>query len=178
MGFQKTMICPKCHAPLERPANFCPNCGVSLQRGGGRILALTAGLVLAIVIGVYGYLKYRFPESGDKPYVAAEKQSLDTFSSGRAGDLNETAGETPGYETDSLPVTMGDLTLKDITGRELGTYPVAIVSSGWFAFPIKFCIGGYAWQVALDGEGSLPVEGPSCRITSRWACGNCRWGVL
>ena len=40
MGFQKTMICPKCHAPLERPANFCPNCGVSLQRGGGRILAV------------------------------------------------------------------------------------------------------------------------------------------
>ena len=54
---------------------------------------------------------------------------------------------------------MADLTLKDITGRELGTYPVAIVSSGWFAFPIKFCIGGYAWQVALDAEGSLPVEG-------------------
>jgi clan AA aspartic protease (TIGR02281 family) len=159
MGFQKTMICPKCHAPLERPANFCPNCGVSLQRGGGRILALTAGLVLAIVIGVYGYLKYRFPESGDKPYLAADRQSQDTASAGGAGDLNQAARETPGYETDSLPVTMADLTLKDITGRELGTYPVALVSSGWFAFPIKFCIGGYAWQVALDAEYALPVEG-------------------
>ena len=153
------MICPKCHAPLERPTNFCPNCGVSLQRGGGRILALTAGLVLAIVIGVSGYLKYRFPESGDTPYVAADRQSQNTASSGRASDLNEVARETPGYETDSLPVTMADLTLKDITGRELGTYPVAIASSGWFAFPVEFCIGGYAWQVALDGEGSLPVEG-------------------
>lgn len=153
------MICPKCHAPLERPANFCPNCGVGLERSGGRILAVTAGIVLAIVIGVSGYLKYRFPASGDKTYLATDRQAQDTASSGRAGDLNDAARETPGSEADSLPATMADLSLEDITGRELGTYPVALVSSGWFAFPKKFCIGGYAWQVALDTKRSLPVEG-------------------
>ena len=56
------MICPKCHILMEFPANVCPNCGASLQRSGGRVLVVTAAIVMAIVFGVYGYLNHRFSD--------------------------------------------------------------------------------------------------------------------
>lgn len=157
--FQNAMICPKCHTPIELPTNFCPHCGVSLQRSGSLILIVTAGLVLSIVIGVYGYVKYRFSERRHTAFVTAARESQQVASASQTGKLRVGAAETPRSWVEPLPVTRADLTLKDITGREFGDYAVTIVSSGWFAFPRRFCIGAVTWQATLGPGGSLPVEG-------------------
>lgn len=157
------MICPKCHTPLELPANFCPNCGVGLQRSGGRILAVTAALVLAVVIGVYGYLNHRFSDGRDSTSPTAARSFQDDDALLRPDDPQKGAMATDRSSIDPLTVNRADLILTDITGRELGTYAVTIMSSGWFAFPKQFCIGGFTWQVALDNQSPLPVEGAILR---------------
>ncbi len=153
------MICPKCHTPIDVPTQFCPACGVSLQRSGGRILAITAGLVLVIVIGVYSYVNHRFFERQETRSIAANKQTPGTTST-RPTDISRVA-DSPASPAliESQPITTGTLVLKDITGQELGSYTVSITPSGWFAFPGRLCMGAYTWQVDLDSGRPLPVEG-------------------
>jgi len=153
------MICPKCHTAIDVPTQFCPACGVSLQRSGGRILAITAGLVLVIVIGVYSYVNHRFFERQETRSIPASKQTPGTTST-RPTDIARVA-DSPASPAliQSQPITTGTLVLRDITGQELGSYTVSITPSGWFAFPRRLCMGAYTWQVELDSGRPLPVEG-------------------
>ena len=153
------MICPKCHASLELPSNFCPHCGVSLQRRGGRVLIVTAGIVLAIVIGVYGYVNYRFFGENDirTTAVAPDLEATPPYP---PDGSNGTPVEGDPSAIEALLVNnTGTLLLRDITREMLGSYPVAIVSSGWFAFPTQLLIGAHTWQVELQDGRAAAVEG-------------------
>ena len=152
------MICPKCHTPLELPSNFCPHCGFSLQRRGGRILSVTAGIVLAILIGVYGYVNDRFHDGKDRPVVTISPEE-ERLPANQPNDSSGFYNRIRQSSATSLPINVGELILKDVTGERLGSYPVAIVSSGWFAFPMQLLIGAYTWQIVIVGERSVAVEG-------------------
>ena len=143
---------------MEFPANVCPNCGASLQRSGGRVLVVTAAIVMAIVFGVYGYLNHRFSDRRNvspntlQPTPEAPLTRWDPAAPGLPMELEPSAVAPP-------PVNAGELTLRDVAAAQLGAYPVAVVSSGWFAFPRQFLVGAYDWQVMLTVGGSLAVEG-------------------
>ena len=154
------MICPKCHMPLDLPVNVCPRCGAGLQRSGGRLLVFTAAMVLIIVLAVYGYIGYRFSNGHDAARPTPPPASSDwAFTGQRASGSSGAAAQPDGASPAAPSVNAGELILKDIAGDKLGTYPVAVVSSGWFAFPHRFLIGARTWQVMLDDGRSCAVEG-------------------
>jgi clan AA aspartic protease (TIGR02281 family) len=152
------MICPKCHTPIERPANFCPNCGGSLHRGGGRVLIAATIVVLAALIGAYGYLHYRFlRHPADSARTSSPPLSVD-----RTARMTASSPDGPAYST-VLPqwtaMQTVEFTLADITGREILAAPVVILSQGWFAFPKQACLGGYDWRIATGTDADLAVQG-------------------
>jgi len=154
------MICPKCHTPLDLPVNICPHCGAGLQRSGGRLLVFTAAIVLLALLGVYGYINHRFSSRHDtaRPRSAPPSSSSAHTEQQASGSSGVT---TPwdGASAATRSINTGELRLKDLAGDDLGTYPVAVVSSGWFAFPGRFLIGARTWRVILDGGRSFAVEG-------------------
>lgn len=157
------MICPKCHTPLDVPADFCPHCGAGLHRSGGHILIIAAGLVLVILALVYGYIDDRFFDRRDglrKTAVAPSPQATSSTPTA-ASDKLSTKREPPPIA--ALASSTGQLILSDITGEELGTYTAALVSSGWFAFPSRLLIGARTWQVVLGDGRSFAVEGAILR---------------
>jgi hypothetical protein len=153
------MICPKCHTTFEIPANFCPNCGVSLQRGGGRLLIITSALVLLLLIGVYGYVQYQFFKRADEGVQTSICPNPEDLLGQRTDDLRATSPEVFHTTDQLLPIPSARLSLADISGREILSLPVAILSSGWIAVPRQPSIGGYTWQVTLGSGHGLAVEG-------------------
>ena len=153
------MICPKCHTPLELPSNFCPHCGVSLQRRGGRILSITAGIVLAIVIGVYFYVNNRFFGENNIRMTAVTTERETALRNQLEDSTRAPLEGKPSSIEQLLINSTGTLMLKDITGGKLGSYPVALAASGWFAFPRQLLIGAYTWQVILRDDRSVAVAG-------------------
>ena len=151
------MICPKCHTVFDMPANFCPQCGASLQRGGGNILVITAMIVLVLIIGAWGYVKYQLYQRAD-----ANRWSSQDQSSGRLLDRRPLESGKQGAEASEAPplaITTGELILADINGRRILNAPIALLSSGWFAFPARAGIGASTWRVALPSGRLLEVEG-------------------
>ena len=159
-GILITMICPKCHTSLDLPVDVCPYCGAGLQRSGGRLLVFTAAVVLFAVLGVYGYVNYRFsnPHDAARPRSASPSNDLASVQQ-RISDSAGAATQPDGASAATLSINAGELILKDIAGGSLGTYPIAVASSGWFAFPGRFLIGARTWQVILDDGQSFAVEG-------------------
>ena len=151
------MICPKCHTTLEIQYSFCPNCGVSLHRGGGRILIVTAACVVAMIIGAYGYIHYQLSRPAKGVQTSAAPQFSDTAPGERAASRQE---ENRGTEADPLSlVNTADLSLEDITGRKIIKAPITLLSPGWFAFPVHACIGAAAWHVTLPSGQRFEVAG-------------------
>lgn len=153
------MICPKCHSTFEIPANFCPNCGVSLQRGGGRILIVTSAMVLLILLVVYGYVQYQFSREPNENFLTSVRPNSNNLSGQRTEDLRRVSPEGSRSLDQRLPIPSARLSLADISGREILSLPVAILSSGWIAVPRQPSIGGYIWQVTLESGQLLAVEG-------------------
>jgi clan AA aspartic protease (TIGR02281 family) len=153
------MICPKCHSSFEIPANFCPNCGVSLQRSGGRLLIITSALVLLILIGVYGYVQHQFFKRADEGGQTSICPNPDDLWDQRTDDLRVSSPEVFQSTDRLLPIPSARLSLADISGREILSLPVAILSSGWIAVPRQPSIGGYTWQVTLESGHLYAVEG-------------------
>jgi clan AA aspartic protease (TIGR02281 family) len=158
-GVPKTMICPKCHSALDLPANACPQCGAALQRSGGRFLIFTAAIVLAVVLGVYGYIQYTFSGRHDGPGQTTSRPSEDSPYGQPSSDVPRSSAASEPSVAAAAQVLTGELILKDVAGGTLGAYPVALASSGWFAFPTHFLIGARSWQVMLDDGRSFAVEG-------------------
>ena len=157
------MICPKCHTPLDVPADFCPHCGAGLQRSGGHILIIAAGLVLVILALVYGYIDDRFFDRRDdlRETAIASRQQVTSSTPPRVSDKVLIEQKPP--PAAALALSTGELVLRDITGEELGMYPSAFASSGWFAFPSRLLIGARTWQVVLGDGRSFAVEGAILR---------------
>jgi clan AA aspartic protease (TIGR02281 family) len=153
------MICPNCHTLFDLPANFCPNCGVSLQRSGRRILIVTAVLVLVIIFGTYGYVKHRLYSGPEAAYQASAQPPSDSTIDRPATESRSDVQALSQPSNQPLPVDTANFTLIDITGREFLNTPVVILSPGWFAFPKRPCIGGYTWRIALDANRMLEAEG-------------------
>jgi clan AA aspartic protease (TIGR02281 family) len=153
------MICPNCHKPVEPPSHYCPGCGVGLPRGGGRILVATAALVLAILIGAYGYVKYQLYQGRAAADRTALHPAPTTASSQRANAARPEASEMVDTSAQPPPVIRADFTFNDITGHERLNFPVAVMASGWFAFPKRPCIGGYTWRVGVGNGRPLEVQG-------------------
>jgi hypothetical protein len=118
----------------------------------------TAIIVLGLIAGTYGYVKFQLT-----PRDGAVRPS-DT--SAWPGDLSghpaadQLANEAEVRPPDQPPPMLkGDLSLLDISGREILDAPVVILAPGWFAFPMRPCIGGYNWRIALPSGRRLEVEG-------------------
>jgi clan AA aspartic protease (TIGR02281 family) len=67
--------------------------------------------------------------------------------------LEETTTSAPN------PVGRAQLTLADISGREMLSTPVAVLRSGWFAFPTRPAVGAHAWHVVLPSGREAEVTG-------------------
>jgi clan AA aspartic protease (TIGR02281 family) len=158
------MLCPKCHTVFDLPANFCPQCGASLQRSGGRILTITAVIVLMIIVGAYGYVHFqlaRAPEGAER--------SMRTTSRGGSADrsLSDRRQAEKSSVQPSLPsIIAAELILADISGRQILSTPVAVVAPGWFALPAHAGIGAYTWRVVMASGRRFEVEGGILHNTS------------
>ena len=151
------MICPKCHTPLEIQSSFCPQCGASLHRGGGRVLMVAAACVMVMIIGVYGYIKYQFGRPPEDVRPAPTPPATDATYSEEIVPLPPTQASS---DEDGLSIgNTVELTLEDITGRQILVAPVLVLSPGWFAFPVRPCIGAAAWYVTLPSGQRLEVAG-------------------
>ena len=151
------MICSKCHAVFDLPANFCPHCGASLKRGGGRILTATAIIVLALIIGAYAYVQHRFGRGPD----VVRRPATDPAPVGAMArrSLAPRPELVTASEAEPLAIDQAELILADITGRTILSEPIVLLASGWFAFPARHGIGAYTWQVALPSGRLLEVQG-------------------
>ncbi len=151
------MICPKCHTVFDLPANFCPQCGASMLRSGGRILMITAVIVMLIIIGAYGYVQYQLARAPE-----GAKRSLQTAS--RGSSVDRSAIDRRQAERSAVPpprpsIVAAELILTDISGRQILSTPVAVVAPGWFALPAHAGIGAYTWRVVMASGRLLEVEG-------------------
>jgi clan AA aspartic protease (TIGR02281 family) len=152
------VICPKCHNVFDLPANFCPHCGSSIQRGGGRLLIATAIIVLALIAGTYGYVKFQLTPRDGAARPSGMSPPQEDLTGRPAGDqrANEAGTRSPDQPP---PMLRADLSLTDISGREILNAPVVILAPGWFAFPMHACIGGHTWRITLPSGRRLEVEG-------------------
>ena len=151
------MICPKCHAVFDMPANFCPQCGASLHRGGGNILVITAVIVMILIAGAYGYVKFQLHQGSGAGLLSSNKRV-----DGRLIDRQPLQPRQQEAETSAepaLPIITAELVLADINGRAMRNTPVALFAPGWFAFPARAGIGAFMWRVVLPTGRQLEVEG-------------------
>jgi clan AA aspartic protease (TIGR02281 family) len=151
------MICSKCHAVFDVPANFCPHCGASLKRGGGKILTVTAILVLAMIMGAYGYVQLQYGRWREIVRQPPANQSQGFAMDRRFDDRPPEIG--PAFEAQPLNIDQAELILADINGRRILSAPIVLLAPGWFAFPARHGIGAYTWQVELPSGRRLEVRG-------------------
>ena len=141
------MNCPKCHAAIESPSNFCPYCGVDLHKRRshlGWITLITLGALLAAVAAYFiapSVSNLSPQRSTDKPTrpPSATKSENTT--------APQSAFQNPD-KSDALPrrLVYGRTAIYDIAGNLMYEIPAVVVANGWLAFPVDVCIGGYLWQ--------------------------------
>ncbi len=151
------MICPQCHNMLDLPASFCPLCGASLHRSGGRILTLTAVTVLVMIVGAYGYVKYQLNREPDAARQAVTEQLQARSIARQPSEPPQDRAGTAAASTAAILVA--ELTLADVNDHKILSAPVAVLTPGWFAFPARSGVGAYSWQVDLPSGRRFDVEG-------------------
>jgi clan AA aspartic protease (TIGR02281 family) len=154
------MTCPKCHAALQEPSNFCPYCGVDLRERRsyrGWITVIAACLLLSAA-AVF------FFASSETFYVS--RYSADRTVSAPPAALPENAAEPKAidripFRTDEarMQLTAGITTIYDIAGNLIKKFPAAVVANGWLALPADVCLGGYLWQFTRSNGDVLEIVG-------------------
>lgn len=154
------MTCPKCQAAIQKPSNFCPNCGVDLRdrRSYRAWLALIAAgtLILTAVV-------FHFAPSDP---VSVTRNSADHTLSEPSATLSgsatvpQSAVQTP-TRTDQARMSLptGIATIYDIAGNRIREFPAAVIAEGWLALPTDVCMGGYFWQFTVPEGDVFEIAG-------------------
>lgn len=154
------MTCPKCHAAIETPSNFCPNCGVGLRKRRSIFGWITAFAICAII--TVGILFLLAPSD---PNLISRNSAYSTDS-----ELPETLLENPANSQAAIkiPVKPDDIHMQlptgitaiyDIAGNLINEVPATAVANGWMALPADVCIGGYFWQFTRSNGDVFEIAG-------------------
>ncbi len=162
------VVCPKCQASNPEGSNFCLNCGFSLlapRPNRANWFWLTVCILILITMVVYFVLRLSKYESRKNvprisklavPAPAPRKKAKVAVKEKPA--LNK-AQETREVSA-GLKLSVGLVTIKDISGKVIREMPVTVVGGGWVALPKRFCLGGAEWSLRMgSGRGGGIIEG-------------------
>ena len=146
------MRCPNCGVTISSHSNFCNYCGVNLKPMQIRksfkwMLAMGALLVCSGMLYII-IVDFQTPTPEPSTGIGSENQAL-------------VPGQQPS-RTQPQPaqheLPKGMVTIRDISGSILSQIPVAVVSKGWIALPLKTCYGGYGWSCSLEPGKQVAIE--------------------
>ena len=56
------------------------------------------------------------------------------------------------------PLLVGTVSIADIAGKPFRNIPVAVLSGGWVALPVRLCLGGSAWTLKIGSDATQPIR--------------------
>ncbi|UCF94845.1 MAG: aspartyl protease family protein [Desulfobacterales bacterium] len=172
------VTCPKCNTVNPTKSSFCLQCGTSLRASESPPnKGLRALIVIVVVIFGSGlfYLYQRLsppaeptksvervPRAEPSPLAERPARPAPNEASAPAPDdqkvVSTEAAQTPPRPAKmSFPV--GQVVIKDLTGKVITQMPAAVVGGGWIALPTRVCLGGNEWTIRLDQEKNYKIVG-------------------
>ena len=149
------MNCPKCHAAIESPSNFCPYCGADLHKRRSLFGWMTAITLGALLIAITAYLlvpsEPKLSPQGTTdlmarpPSVTKSNKATKPLSTFQKHGISDTSH--------FQPIT-GKTAIYDIAGNLINSIPTIIIANGWLAIPAQVGVGGYFWQFT-GGNGDV-----------------------
>ena len=161
------MNCPKCHKTNTAGSRFCNWCGHELtddRRIGIRwSLLLFAALIITAVsvfFSVWWIADHRIVKNvinleNETDHIHTNFQTRDEVTQAERGISNGPLE----VKYPPVVVPVGNLVIKDITGKPLHRMVVPIVDAGWIALPMSLTIGGYSWRLWLDRNDGVSING-------------------
>lgn len=148
------MKCPNCTITIKPHYIYCPNCGTRLKARAGRpthTIGYTILLILLLASGVYLYFQRSHLQHYFAPHFSTKAKSHPAANADRA-TAPRVWGRAPATPVQSVRLTGGTVTIKDIAGNVIARVPAAVSNSGWIALPERICLGGYDWQFHSSGS--------------------------
>jgi len=152
--------CPNCRGELSDNSNFCNHCGMALKpKPKSNSVKILKVLCLVLVCLGLVYLVRDFRQISSKKSFDSESKSPSS-SSGKSSHHPSPRrdGSENRVQTDETILTVGSITIRDISGAILSQIPVPVVSGGWVALPTKICYGGYSWSFSTEPGNAMDVE--------------------
>jgi clan AA aspartic protease (TIGR02281 family) len=161
------MNCPNCHKTNTPGSRFCTWCGHELtddrRIGSRRSLIVFAALMItgvSVFFSVWWITNHRIVKNVLN--LGSETDRIDTNLETRGEAIKAEKSITLGLlgvKNPPVAVPVGTLTIKDITGKTLYRMVVPIVDAGWIALPMSRTIGGYRWNLSLDRNYGVSING-------------------
>ena len=161
------MNCPKCHKTNTAGSRFCNWCGHELtddRRIGIRwsLLLFAAFIITAVSVffSVWWIADHRIVKNvinleNETDHIDTNFQTRDEVTQAERGISNGPLE----VKYPPVVVPVGNLVIKDITGKPLHRMVVPIVDAGWIALPMSLTIGGYSWRLWLDRNDGVSING-------------------
>ena len=149
------MNCPKCHAAIESPSNFCPYCGVDLHKRRSLFGWMTAITLGALLIAITAYLlvpsEPKLSPQGSTDLMARPPSVTKSNEATKPQSTFQNHGKSG---TSHLQLVTGKTAIYDIAGNLINNIPTIIIANGWLAIPAQVSAGGYFWQF-IRGNGDV-----------------------
>ncbi len=154
------MRCPNCGVKISSLSNFCNYCGVALKPKQTRRsfkMIILLGVVL-VCLGIF-YMIRHFSAAPSDDFFGTGLKDLSSGSQKKqdAAQLQTEKSKTRS-QTKINRLTIGLVTIKDISGAVLSQIPAPVVSRGWIALPVRICYGGYNWSFSIEAERQIEIE--------------------
>ena len=150
------VVCPKCQTSNPEGSNFCLNCGLSLlppRSSRANWIWLTACILVLAAMLVYfvqRLTKYqsrkKIPQISQLAVPAPRKNARKTV---KEIVRVKKEPEIP-QVSESIKIPVGQVFIKDISGKVIREMPVPVVGGGWVALPKQFCLGGAEWGLKME----------------------------
>ncbi len=144
------MICKKCHTSNPDNSVYCSNCGAPLFRKTVEKKPkfswyyLIPVLILLFVGGYFLISSFNGPLQ-DLPTAAVEKETTAEIQEAKSGSSRN-------------ELLIGDVVIRDFSGKEIARYAAAAMKGNWIALPIGMMIGGSSVFFQTKEAEFIPIE--------------------